>query len=196
MRLIDTLTKTSKKFVKEHKDIIDIILFGSVIRGKKNPSDIDIMILFDKKIDKNAEYEFRKKIKENASVISKTTDSVNEYSFDAKEGLLFEGYSLVNSRFLSSNNGFSSLGIFIYETKKMSNTNRTKFYYALNGRRGSNGVLKDLNAIKLSDNIIGIPLDMIETAKDFFSLWKIEYKYIPALIPERLNKRKIIEKVR
>ena len=39
------LQKEIKKAFAESKGIIDIILFGSVVRGKKYPQDIDLLFL-------------------------------------------------------------------------------------------------------------------------------------------------------
>lgn len=193
------LYKIGKSFYKKYKDLInDIIVFGSSMRGKINPNDIDVLIVFNKNINKNIEYEFKKqasKIFNNISIISKTQDAIYDSSFAAREAILFEGYSIIKKEFIASLWGYSSLGIFIYKTNSLNNATKTLFYYALNGRRGSNGVLDSLNGIKLSDNIIAVPLAEIEAAKEFFSHWKIEYTYIPSLIPFRLAKKHIIGKV-
>lgn len=194
------LCKISRDFYKKHKGIIkDIILFGSVLRGKDNPSDIDILIVFINNINKDIEYEFKKKISRivsNASIISKTQDSLHDSSFSAREAILFEGYSLINKKPIASLSGFESLGIFIYQTKKLNNVDKTRFYYALNGRSGAKGVIYLLNAIKLSDNIIAVPLSQTENTKEFFTRWNIDYTYVPSLIPSRLAKKHIIGKVR
>ena len=190
------LCRISKSFYKKYKDMIsDIILFGSFIRGKTNPNDIDILIIFNKNVNKDIEYEFKKQISKffnNISIISKTHDYVYASSFAAREAILFEGYSLIKKEFIASLWGFRSLGIFTYRTSNLSNATKTSFYYALNGRRGSKGVLDSLDGIKLSDNIIAVPLAEVESAKDFLSHWKIEYTYIPSLIPIRLAKKNII----
>ena len=117
------LKRLSKGFFgKYHREIKDIILFGSLLRGKQNPSDIDIIIIFHEKVNKSIEYEFRKRLSgENVSVISKTEKNYLEPSFDAREGLLFEGYSLINSKYIASDYGFSSLGLFIYRTGNLNN---------------------------------------------------------------------------
>jgi hypothetical protein len=164
-----------------------------MMRGKEKPNDIDILLIFKKKIDKDIEYEFRKKT--DAQVISKTEKDLIDPSFDPREGYLFEGYSLVYSKPIISRYGFTSVGLFIYETKPLSNSTKTRFYYALNGRN-KDGIIDENKAKKLSDNIIMVPLDRIEPMKEFFDYWKLEYKYIPTLIPERLAKRQIIKHVR
>lgn len=196
---ITQLSKISRLFYKRYKeDVNDIILFGSIMKGKQIPTDIDVLILFRKEINKEIEYDYKKqasKIFTNLSLISKTEDSLKEAYFSAREAILFEGYSLIRKKFIACESGFDSLGIFIYQTKQLSNVEKTKFYYAINGRRGSKGILDSLNAIKLSDNIIAVPLQEIEETKDFFASWKIEYTYTPSLIPSRLAKKHIIGKV-
>ena len=194
---ITQLKKISRDFFRANKDyVIDIVLFGSLVRGKENPNDIDILILFKDKVDKDAEYEFRKNAGKDVSVISKTEAGLIEPSFDAREGFLFEGYSLVNDECIASRYGFSSFGLVIYDTNGMTNTQKTKFYYALNGRGESNGIIGSLSGIKISDNVIAVPLDKIEYAKEFFDFWKLDYKYIPSLIPSRLARKQIIGRVR
>ncbi|MDP2749946.1 MAG: nucleotidyltransferase domain-containing protein [Nanoarchaeota archaeon] len=192
------LAKLSKAFQKGHADEIrDIILFGSVLRGKSEPGDIDILMLFNAKINRNIEYEFKKqasKIIKNLSLVSTTENMLYAPSFAAREAILFEGYSLIEKQFIASHYGFDSCGIFIYSTKKLKNVEKTKFYYALNGRRSSPGVIDSLKAIKLSDSMISVPLENVEEAKEFFDQQNIEFKYVPSLLPSRLAKKRIIGK--
>jgi len=194
------LSKLGKEFYKKYKNQIDdIVLFGSSVRGKKKPNDVDILIIFTEKVDKEIEYEFKNKIVkiiENVSLISKTSKGIYDSFFDAREAILFEGYSLVSNELLSSKYGFNAYGMFIYSTKELNNSDKTRFYYAFNGRRGEKGFVDSSNAIKLSDNVLLVSLENIEEAKEFFDFNKIEFKYNPTLIPSRLAKKQIIGKVR
>ena len=193
------LTQVSRSFLKKHSaEVKDIIVFGSLMRGKAEPGDIDLLIVFREKINKDVEYEFKKLLSpaiKNLSLISKTEEACQEPSFDAREGILFEGYSLVKQKYLAESFGFISLGLFFYRTKELNNLNKTKFYYALNGRGKSKGLVEKLNGLKFSDNLIAFPLEKIEPAKNFFDFWKIEYKYVPSLIPQRLGRKGIIGKI-
>ena len=87
---ITTLSKLSKNLQRKYKEEVkDIILFGSSLRGKLEPGDVDVLILFNKKIDREIEYEFKKqvsKIIEDISLISKTEDGLYNPSFAAREG--------------------------------------------------------------------------------------------------------------
>ncbi len=193
---ITQLKKITKSFYKRNiGKIEDIVVFGSFMRGKEKPSDIDILMIFKENIDKNLEYDYRKKMPANISVISKTLKTCLDRHFDGREGYLFEGFSLVKSHYTASDYGFASFGAFIYETSQLDNTTKTRFYYALNGRGGSNGAIGTFEGIKISDNTIFVPLIKIEQARDFFDFWKLEYKFIPVLLPERLARKAILAKL-
>lgn len=185
-----------KKALKKYKDVEDIILFGSAARGKEKPADLDILVLFKDKINKIVEHSIKKELDkeyENVSIISKNSESLLDYSFDARESILFEGISLISGKNIAKAYGFDSLGMFKYEFKDWSKVKRIKFYHALNGRGGKGGMLQSLNCIKASDGIILAPLNEIEQMKSFLDSWRIEYKYIPILMPKRLNKKHILE---
>jgi len=185
-----------KNIARSLPGLEDIILFGSAVRGKTNPKDIDVIILFKKNVDKNAEYKIRKELErhyKNISIISKTVRSVLEPTFDARESILFEGISILSGKRLSETQGFSPLGMFKYDIKNWNNLKRTKFYYALNGRSGKGGILQSLDCIKLSDNIILTNLEHVDQIKEFLDSWNLTYIYIPTLIPSRLNKKSILQ---
>ncbi len=190
------LKNNLKRIVDKRPEIDDILVFGSIVKGKEHPNDIDIIIIFKKTVDKNVEYEIRKELEKyhsDISIISKTKKTVLEPAFDARESLLFEGISILSGKNSAKEYGFSSLGMFKYKIKGWSNLEKTKFYHALNGRSGEEGMLRKLNCIKLSDNIILAELDKIELTKEFLDTWKIDYKYIPLLIPKRMNNKKILQ---
>jgi predicted nucleotidyltransferase len=186
-----------KKIAKENKDLEDIILFGSSVRGKENPSDIDILVIFKEKINKNLEYDIRKTLEKevrNISIISKTKKTLKDPSFDARESYLSEGISLITKEDIASTFGFSALGLFKYGTSRLKNLKKTKFYYALNGRGSEEGVAVKLGCIKLSNNILLVKRDKVEEIMIFFSSHEIDYSYMPILIPKRMNKKQILQK--
>lgn len=185
-----------KEIAKKNSEIEDIILFGSVVRGKEKPNDIDILLLFKNKINKDIEYTIRKEIEKhfkNISLLSKNIKTLYDSFFDAREGIFFEGISLLSGKQLCKKYGFSPLGMFKYEFKNWNKLKKTKFYYALNGRGTKKGIIEELHCIKLSDGIVLVPLPAIEKMKDFLESWEIKYIYIPILLPERLNKKEFLE---
>jgi predicted nucleotidyltransferase len=185
-----------KKIIKQFPDIKDVLIFGSVIRGKEDPSDIDILLIFKEKVNKEIEYVIRKELEKYApsiSIISKTEETMLDPSFDARESMLFEGLSMINNHIIAENYGFSSVGVFKYNTHSMNNAEKTKFYYALNGRNNQKGIAEQMECIKMSDNILIVPLKNIDKIKEFFEVWHMVYVYIPTLIPLRLYKKALLE---
>ena len=182
------------KFIKT-TEIKDILVFGSLIKGKEKPNDVDILVIFKKRVIKDQEYQIKKiltKHYNNVSIISKTKKTITEASFDARESILFEAFSLLTKKNLAEEYGFISFGLFKYNFSNWDKLQKTKFYYALNGRGSEEGIFQQLNSIKLSDQTILIPLNKIDNFKEFLDSWKLDYKYIPIMIPKRLGKSKIL----
>ena len=183
-----------KKLVGEQVE--DIILFGSTVRGKQEPRDTDILVVFKKKIIKESEYLIRKKLEQyfpKVALISKTSETLLDPTFDARESALFEGVGLITGKNLARRYGFISFGMFKYTFGTWEKLQKTKFYYALNGRKGEKGISQKLECLKLSDRIILVPLGNIEPFREFLESWKLEYIYVPTMIPERLSHKKILE---
>lgn len=183
------------KIRSKHHGLLDILVFGSVMRGKQHPSDTDVLVLFKERVDKNVEYLLRKELEryaQNISITSKTEKTVLEITFDARESVLFEAKSLFTGKNMAQEYGFSSFGMFKYGLKQWSKLQKTKFYYALNGR-GKKGIVEKIQGIKLSDSVMLVPLGYVEDFKSFLESWKINYLYIPLIIPTRLGRKSILE---
>lgn len=191
-----TLKNKLKKFLAQNRGITDIILFGSAVRGKELPRDLDILVLFKDKVEVEKEYALRKILEHfypNISILSKTEKTWLNPAFDARESILFEGKSLIFGQNLAQKYGFSSYGAFKYSFEGWDKLKKTKFYYALNGRGSQKGILTLLFGIKLSDSFILISLEKIEPFRDFLESWKAKYIYFPLLLPTRMAKKEILE---
>ena len=191
-----TLRNSIRRIVSNHPEVSDIILFGSVARGKDRPHDVDVLVLFTNKVDKDIEHKIRKEIEKHeqkVSILSKTEKTIFDETFDARESILFEGISFLSGQGIAEKNGFLSFGMFKYTFNGWTNLQKTKFYYALNGRGGNQGISSKLGCIKLSDAVILAPLSGVEEFKEFLDSWKLDYIYVPMLIPIRLGRKKILE---
>ena len=177
-------------YSKNEKEVIDILLFGSIIKGKSKPSDIDLLIIYKSKDNIDLNYQLKKqleKYKLNMQITSKIYPDIFKTNFKARESILSEGYSLVNNISISEGLGYSNLKLFKYELKNLNKSERMRFYYALYGRNNAEGVLKDLNAKKFSDTIILCPIANSENMTEFFNSWKLVYLEMPVLIPIRMS---------
>lgn len=176
-----------KVFFKENKSkLIDIILFGSVVKGKEEPKDIDLLVLFKEKKDLDLSYKLRKKLEKKnfkVEIISKTYKELFESVFKAREAILSEGFSLIYKKFLSEGFGYINFILFKYELRKFSKSDRMRFYYSLYGRGKEKGMIKKLNLIKFSETILLCFIEFENKVMEYLDAWKIEYIKFPILIP-------------
>ncbi|MBS3143081.1 nucleotidyltransferase domain-containing protein [Candidatus Woesearchaeota archaeon] len=187
--LLTTLHKAAKAVYNEYKDKIeDIILLGSFMKGKEDPEDIDVLIIFKEQVDKPVESALKKALHlNNLDLNSITLQELEGDGFIAKEGVYLEGFSLLRNAPVSSRLGFYSVAFLCYNLSSLKGSARVRFYYALQGRGVAPGFLKTLQAARYSDNIILCAYGEIEKLKSFFEQWKIPYVTTPALIPKRLK---------
>jgi len=184
----ELINKIKKFQKKNNKEILDIILFGSIVRGKKKPADIDILLIFKNQENSELTYQLTKIFEGhnlNSELTSITYQEMFDINFLPRESILSEGYSLITDKKLSESFGFQTFIMFIYSQKGFSQTKRMKFHYALNGRNKNPGILKQMNAVKLADTVVLVPLENSEEFKSFLSLWGISFKNFNVLIPQR-----------
>ncbi|MBN2422011.1 nucleotidyltransferase domain-containing protein [Candidatus Woesearchaeota archaeon] len=184
------LYKIKSFYSKNKNQVLDIILFGSSVKGKECPKDIDILILCKNRESLDLSYSLKKSLgKEyNAEVISKTYASLLSASFKATESVLIEGYSLLNGKKISGKFGFVSFVLFKYDLKGKTKSERMRFYYSLYGRtKKDKGILDKYNLIKFSETIVLSPVEESEKVKKYFNSWEISFKEFPVLMPERLT---------
>ena len=176
--------------------LLDIILFGSSVKGKDEPEDIDLILVYAFKEDKDHNYEIKKRFENSrfkAHIVSISYSDIWKPSFLARESIILEGYSFRNKQFLFSSIGLSSFVLFRYKLGKMNNSERMRFYYSLYGRGKTSGVLKAFESYKFSDNIIACPIGQSENIKEFFEKKGIKCDIINILLPSRLSSRKFME---
>jgi len=180
-------------FKKNKKEIIDIILFGSIVKGKEKPKDVDILLVYKTKADLDTSYALTKSLERlrfKVSITSKAYKDIFKPSFIAREAVLSEGYSLINNTFVSKGLGYSNLAMFRYSLKGLSKSERMRFYYSLYGRGKEKGMLHKLKSNKFSDEIIISSVFAVEEMRVYLDSWKIRYLEMPLLIPARIVKSK------
>jgi predicted nucleotidyltransferase len=181
-----------KNFFGKNKNLIlDVIIFGSSVKGKEKPKDIDLLVIYKDKKDIDLSYELKKRLKNigfEVEITDKTYHELFESSFNAREAMISEGYSVIQEKFLGEGLGYVNFILFKYELRGFSKSKRMLFYYALYGReKNPNGILKELNAIKFSETVLFCPIENSEKMKEFFNTWQIKYNEFPILIPKRIK---------
>ena len=120
-----------KKDLKEliiNKNILDIIVFGSFVKGKLNPNDIDIaLIVENSKININYKEKYHFSILSIKDIFTKHHSLVNT--------LLREGYSIKYGKSFSELFKFSNKILFFYELNNLSASQKVKLVNNLHGKK-------------------------------------------------------------
>ncbi|MBU1004455.1 MAG: nucleotidyltransferase domain-containing protein [Nanoarchaeota archaeon] len=185
--MLKNLLKTQKliSLIKEFKtkEIFDIVVYGSLVRGKDKPSDIDIAIVLNEEISVNEKLELAERVKNKLDLLGGNFDvkaiglsDLYDEGFIARQAILAEGYSLIYEKFLHEKFGFKTSVIFKYKLDKLDYSHKKMFYYALNGRRKQKGLLELKGAKMMGDCVVKVPLIHSEEFKDMFKLNGIDYK--------------------
>lgn len=74
--------------------------------------------------------------------------------------------------------------LYVYRTKKLTQTDKVRFYYALKGRNGKGGIVKDLKIQQLAKTVLLIPWKYEEEADAFFQLWNLPFTKRRVLVAE------------
>ena len=149
-----------KKYISD-REILDVILFGSAVKGKASPSDIDVAIITEKNIKENID---------NFHIsFLKSSDFFKQYSII--HTLLREGYSLKNKMPFSEVYKFQSRALFIYELKELSPSEKVRIVNILrgkNGNKGNKGMVVENNGKWLANQVFIIPVENENIFEKFF----------------------------
>lgn len=179
--------KEIKKYIIKEK-IIDAIIFGSVMRGKEKPRDVDLCIIINEKDELKG--------LDLIDSLSKITDKYKKFKFQINlltekqfidgntltNTLIKEGFSIKKDKKIAEVFGFECDSLFIYSLNKFSNTKRVKFHYVLKGRYNKKGILDDLKGKFLGTGTIILPSENEEKLKEVFEKWGVNYKIKTILI--------------
>jgi predicted nucleotidyltransferase len=168
--------KTLQKYLKDQK-IIDFIIFGSSVKGKIKPNDLDIAILVREKIDQKEILSIRKELQEHYKKTHIEQISIEEYNSRLFLVLLREGYSVRHKKYLHDLYGVEPTSLFTYSLKTLNPSQKVMFH------RG----IKSISKIKrLSNTVVMVSAEQTANFQDFLKQWNIdieskEYSLLPQL---------------
>lgn len=168
-----------KSFLGERL-LVDIFLFGSSLKGKRRPGDIDAIALFREKdyerienilygIKKSAE---REKIKLHIEPL--IVDRM--LSEPVYLSILHEGFSIRYGKKVSHLMGLKAAVIFSYSLEGKTSSEKVRFSYALYGRKPGEGFAKAIGAEDVGRGALMVPVSKAEAAKEFFGVWSVKFR--------------------
>jgi len=155
-----------RKYLKD-KEILDIILFGSVVKGKAYPEDIDVAIITKKSMKRDIPGF-------HISLLRPEDFFINPPSII--HTLLREGYSLKNETSFSQIYKFSNKVLFKYELISLTPSLKVKIVNILRGRKEEKGMVEMNNGEWLSNQVFFVPVENENIFERFFINFKIKFK--------------------
>jgi len=171
------IKKKLKKLLTD-KNIQEIVLFGSFVKGKVEPKDIDIAIILNKK-----EFDLNK---ENSNLQGFHVSFLDFEDFFKPTSLirtLFrEGYSLKNNKYFSEVYGFKNRCLFRYELTGLTSSEKVITVNFLRGKNKEKGLVLDKQGEWISNQVFLCPVIFDSIFERFFLNKKIKFKKFYCLI--------------
>jgi len=180
LKIKSSLRKKIKLWIEKNK-VIDVIVFGSTVRGKTKPGDLDFcLILHDEQEKKTLELvdSFTRAMEKEGNIqcniITASAFILGKESL--AKTLLQEGTSMFSGKAVSSSWGLQTYALFLYSLVSFSASKRVRFHYLLRGRNQQKGILAKLDGDLLKDGIIKVPISQEDQLREIFDLWGVNYR--------------------
>ena len=172
--------KTKIQNWTKNNKVIDVVLFGSLVRGKNKPNDLDLCIII-----KN---EQEKKMIDLIDSLAKVCNNEIKVQVNALveddlvkgnslfKTILLEGFSIKQNKCFSEAYGFVPKALFFYDIKKFKASDKVRFHYLLRGRYGQTGLLAENKAELIKDGLIEVPISSEDLMREVLDSWKVSYK--------------------
>ncbi|WP_456366323.1 nucleotidyltransferase domain-containing protein [Thermococcus sp.] len=184
------MSELAREFKEKNPDVWDILLYGSSVKGKKRPNDVDIAVIFEKGDPFEIAFHFKTVLEEagfspekldvKGFLLKELFDENNLVSL----ALLVEGYSLLNGKFLHEILNAKGYTLFRFSYSSLPQNEKVRFIYSLRGRRKEGGILKRLNALELAPGVVLVPVGSTFEFEEFLSRWRLDYERAPVLMGE------------
>ncbi len=162
------------KFLIENKEVLDVLIFGSIIKGKPIPSDIDIAVIIKKELPEKIKEKLKKLNNFHISIITLEEFFVNKPSI--VNTLLREGYSIKNKKYFAENFRFLNKVLFVYFLTNLNASKKVKVVNILKGKDKEIGLVKKYKGEWLAKQVFVVPVGSENLFEEFFNNFKIKFK--------------------
>ncbi|MFH0701368.1 MAG: nucleotidyltransferase domain-containing protein [Candidatus Woesearchaeota archaeon] len=175
--------KDSKKFsqLKNNwknrwkEELIDILIFGSAVKGKLAPHDIDICLIFKDKPNLKLVREVESLLGEKYHINFLNAENFFQEVHSLSKTIFFEGASILTGKKLSEAYGLMPKLLYAYDLSPEAPSKKVRFVYLLRGRNGSEGLVKKFSGEFVSNSAFLIPLEKDKEMQEVLEQWKIKY---------------------
>ncbi|MEM2713827.1 MAG: nucleotidyltransferase domain-containing protein [Candidatus Pacearchaeota archaeon] len=169
--MITKLKKELKNYLKD-KNIVDIFLIGSAVKGKLKPADIDLIILFREKIDNEVIFKLRQKGYHAEPLLVD-----NLFKSELLFTIIGEGISLKSKQKFKVIKGT----IFSFSLKNLDKINKVRFSQAVYGR-AKDGLVYKNGGINLGKGCFVVPIKSEYLFRELMMKFNVKYKLYKVLM--------------
>jgi len=193
------LSEVAKEFASKNPEVWDILLYGSSLKGKERPNDIDIAVVVKEGNPFTISFEFKRRL-EGEGFLPDEVDVKGfllEELFDENNlvgfALLVEGYSLLEGKFIHERLNANAYFLFRFSYSSLPQSEKMRFLYAYRGRNGNEGILQQTGSLELAPGVVLVQVDAVYKFREFLSLWGLSYEYAPVLVGEFSREVPLVE---
>ncbi len=159
------LAKKLKKLLPQ-KNIEDIIIFGSSVKGNRKVHDLDIALIAKQQgVEKTP---FRKEIEEISRMkVHLQEVSIKDYDSFILITLLREGFSVKHEKYLHEVLRIKPVVLYTYELKPLNPSKKVMFERALKMVQG---------ITRLSNRVVLVPIEHSGAFSDLLKYWNIDFE--------------------
>lgn len=177
------LSRLKYEWKKDWKNqIVDIFIFGSSVKGKLSPNDVDICLVFRDKMDINVVKKIEGILGVRYHISSLLIDNFFNNPHSLAKTILNEGISLISGRGFAEIFSLRPQALYSYSLSNEHSGKKVRFVYLLRGRDGNEGLVKKWKGYFISNNAFIIPICNDADARELFDSWKIKYKRIKIML--------------
>jgi len=149
--------------------IKDLIVFGSYLKAKEEPRDIDVVVLAEDK-EIGIIGKVIRDMEEICPIHVEVLKPEDIYKAGLGMALITEGFSVKENKFLNEMLGIKVNRIYSYNLKSMEHNQKLQFNRALNN------TMKKIKAEKIGAGAVLVPLKQTGYFEDFLSVWDLKYR--------------------
>lgn len=157
-----------ESMLNKYNQVEDIIIFGSAVKGKDSPKDIDIAVIVNEKDTElfNKMNEELKADKAHVEIVKGSSLLKTRLSLN----LLAEGYSVRKKSFLYEILGIKPIKLFLYALNGFSRSKKALFSMALTK------IIREVGGKRLAPGAVIIPIGQSSYFNEFLDRWEIKYQ--------------------
>jgi predicted nucleotidyltransferase len=168
------LASKKLKSLLSSKEIIDIIIFGSAVKGKVIPRDIDIAVICHTKPSKQLQKKLAKLKGFHVSILTVKDFFTRPAPFIT--ALFAEGYSIKNKKPLAEHFGFLNRVMYCYDLSSLAPSQKVRIVNILRGKKREAGLIEKNKGEFIAKQVFVVPPEADKLFEAFFGNFKIKYK--------------------